>query len=83
MGVSRGGIIWKCSDSNNKTNYTSHLNPSLAHVYCSTTLSSHGLIKLKNSSRKVVVICAISYFFNLYLILHTCVRTSNVIVTKL
>jgi hypothetical protein len=29
---------------------------------------------LKNLSRKLVAICAISYFFSLYLILHTCVK---------
>jgi hypothetical protein len=30
-----------------KMNLLSLINPSLAHVYCSTTLSNHGLIRLK------------------------------------
>ena len=45
-----------------ETNLLSLINPPLAHIYCSTTLSNHGLIRLKNSSRKLVAICAISYF---------------------
>ena len=36
---------------------------------------------LKNSSRKVVAICAIIYFFSLYLILRTCVQTTDMIGT--
>jgi hypothetical protein len=41
---------------------TELINLSLAHVYCSMTLSNHGLIRLKNSSRKIHTICVISYF---------------------
>ena len=40
----------ECSDTNKKINDASLLsliNLSLAYVYCSTTLSNHGLIKLK------------------------------------
>jgi hypothetical protein len=59
------------------------INPLLAHVYCSITLSNNELIRLKNLSRKLVAICAISYIFNLYLILHAYVQTSDVIRTKL
>jgi hypothetical protein len=47
-----------CSDTNKKNklqiplvnremNLLSLINPSLAHVYCSTTVSNHGLIRLK------------------------------------
>ena len=45
-----------------ETNLLSLINPSLAHVYCSTTLSNHRLIRLKNLSRKLVAIYIISYF---------------------
>ncbi len=38
---------------------------------------------LKDSSRKLVVICAISYFFSLYLILHAGVQTFDVIGCKI
>ncbi len=34
---------------------------------------------LKDSSRNLHVICIISYFFHLYLILHICVQTFDVI----
>jgi hypothetical protein len=64
-------------------NLLSLINLLLAYAYCSTILSNHGLIRHKKSSRKVVAICAISYFFSLYLILHTCVQTSDMIDTKL
>ena len=73
----------RCLDTNKKINYIirtlrddflSLINLPLTHVYCSTTLSNHRLIRLKNSSREIVAICVISYFFNLYLILHTCVK---------
>jgi hypothetical protein len=47
---------------NRETNLLRLINPSLAHVYFSTILSNHGLIRLKNSSRKLVAICVISYF---------------------
>ena len=38
---------------------------------------------LKDSSRKLVVICAISYFFSLYLILYASFQTFEVIVLKI
>jgi hypothetical protein len=37
---------------------------------------------LKDSSRKVLAIYVISYFFSLYLILHACVQTFDVIERK-
>jgi hypothetical protein len=40
-------------------------------------LSNHGLIRLKNSSRKTVSIYAFSFIISLYLILHACVQTSD------
>jgi hypothetical protein len=46
------------------------------------TLSNQGLIRLKNSFRKIHAICAISYFFSLHLILHACVQTFDVIGCK-
>ena len=49
--------------------FLSLINLSLAHVYYNTMLSNHGLIGLKDSSRKLVA----SYVISLYLILHTCV----------
>jgi hypothetical protein len=59
-------------------NLLSQINPSLAYVYCSTSLSNHGLIRLKRFfSRKLVTICVISYIFNLYLILNEYVQTFN------
>ena len=57
-------------------NLLSLINPSLAHGYCSTTLSNHGLIRWKDSSRKVIVNYAISFVISLYLILHACVKHS-------
>jgi hypothetical protein len=70
-----------CSDTNKKnklqitsvnceTNLLRPINPSLAHIYCSTTLSNHGLIMLKNSSRKLVSICVFNFVNSLYLIFH-------------
>jgi hypothetical protein len=47
---------------NCETNLLSLINPLLAHTYCSTIVSNHGLIGLKNSSRKLVAIYTISYF---------------------
>jgi hypothetical protein len=52
-----GWCMW-CSDTNKKnklqnpsiireTNLLSLINASLAYIYCSTTLSNHGLIRLK------------------------------------
>ena len=64
-------------------NLLSLINPSLAHIYGSTTLSNHRLIRLKKSSRKLTTICAISYFFRLYLILHAYVQTSDGTGTKI
>ena len=46
-------------------------------------MSNHGLIRLKKSSRKLVAIYVISYFFSLYLILHACVQTSDGTWTKI
>jgi hypothetical protein len=82
-----------CSDSNKKnklqnssviheTNLLSLINSSLAHVYCSTTLSNHGLIRLKNLSRKIILICVFSFVNSLYLILHACVQTFDGTATK-
>ncbi len=34
---------------------------------------------LKDSSRNLHAICVISYFFRLYLVLHTCVQTFDMI----
>jgi hypothetical protein len=45
-----------------KMNLLSLINLSLAHVYCTTTLSNHRLLGLKNSSHKLVAIYAINYF---------------------
>ena len=53
-----------CSDTNKKNklqnpsvihemNLLSLINPPLAHVYCSTTLSNHDLIRLKKQSQSV------------------------------
>ena len=64
-------------------NLLSLINPSVAHIYCSTTLSNHGLIRLKNPSRKLIAICVISYFFSLYLILHAYVQTFDGTATKI
>ena len=55
-------------------NLLSLISPSLAHIYCSTTLSNHGPIRLKNSSHKLVASCAISFIISLYLILHAWVK---------
>ena len=56
-------------DSNNKINYRnsqtnllSLINLSLAHTYYSIILSNHKLIRLKNSCRKLVIICVIIIF---------------------
>ena len=68
-----GRCCMECSDTNKKNklhnpsvlqemNFLSLINPLLAHVYWSTTLSNHGLIRLKKSSRKLVAICVINYF---------------------
>ena len=78
-----------CSDANKKNklhnpsvlheiNFLSLINPSLAYVYCSKTLSNHGLIRLKNSSSKLVANYIISFIISLYLILHACVQTFDV-----
>ena len=48
-------------EANLRDDFLSLINLSLAHVYCSTTLSNHEL-GLKNSSRKLVTICVINYF---------------------
>jgi hypothetical protein len=53
------GCYMTCLDTNKKNklqipsvnremNLLRVINPSLAYVYCSTTLSNHGLIRLKN-----------------------------------
>ena len=57
-----------------ETNLLSLINPLLAYVYCSTTLSNHGLIRLKKLSHKLVLICTFSFINNLYLIYYTCVK---------
>jgi len=73
----------RCSDTNknnklhnpsvlHETIFLSLINPSLAYVYCSHTLSNHEL----DSSRKLVVNYAISFIINLYLILHTGIKHS-------
>jgi hypothetical protein len=53
-----------------QTDLLSLINSLLAYVYCSTTLLNYGLIRFKNSSRKIVSICAFSFINNLYLILY-------------
>jgi hypothetical protein len=50
------------------------INLSLAHVYCSTTLSNMNELDLIDSSRKLVSISAISFIINLCLILQTSVK---------
>ena len=55
--------------------------------YCSTFVtiairSNHGLIRLKKSSRKLFSSCVFSFVNNLYLILHACIQTFDVIRTK-
>ena len=60
-------------EANLRDDFLSLINLSLVHVYCSTTLSNHGLLGLKDSSRKLVVSYAINFIISLYLILHTCV----------
>jgi hypothetical protein len=58
-------------------NLLSLINLSLAHVYRSTTLSNHELIRLKNLSRKTVSICTFSFVISLHLILSVYVQTFN------
>jgi hypothetical protein len=58
-----------------ETNLLSLINLLLAHIYCGTTLSNYGLIRLKNLSRKTVSIYAFNFVISLYLILHLCVQT--------
>jgi hypothetical protein len=60
-------------------NLLSLINLSLAYIYCSTTLSNHGLIRLN----KLVLVCAFSFVNNLYLILHVYVQTSAGTATSL
>lgn len=63
-------------EKNFKCNY-SLINPSLANVYYSTILSNHGAISLKNSSRKLVALCVISYFLA-FIFNTTLYRCSNI-----
>jgi hypothetical protein len=45
-------------------------------------VSNHRLIRLKNLSHKLVSSCVFSFVNSLYLILHACVQTSDVIGVK-
>jgi hypothetical protein len=60
-----------------ETNLLSLINPSLAHVYCSTTWSNHELISLMDSSRELASIYAIGFVIRLYLIVLIGVQTSD------
>ena len=66
-----------------ETNFLSLINPSLAHVYGSKTLSNHGLIRLKRFVSQLVANYVISFVISLYLILHACVQTSDGTATKI
>ena len=56
---------------NSETNLLSLTNPSLANIYSSTILLNNGAIRLKDSSRKLVIICTIS-FFSIFNTLYVC-----------
>jgi hypothetical protein len=57
------------------------INPSLAHIYCSTSLSNHKLIRLKKCLAKYTQSVQL-VIFSLYVILHACVQISDVIGCK-
>ena len=54
------------------------INPSLAHVYCSTTLSNHGLIRLIRFVSSISIHYEMGFIISLYLILLIVVQTSDV-----
>jgi hypothetical protein len=58
-------------------NLLSLINPSLVNIYCSITLSNHGVIRLKRFvSQFSVGLC--NWFFRPHLMLHTYVQTFDV-----
>ena len=62
---------------NCETNLLSLINPLLANVYCSTTLSNHSVIRLKRFvSRFTCKLC--NWFFCPYLMLFACVQIFDV-----
>ena len=56
-----------------ETNFLSLINPSLAHIIVALHCQIMGKLGLKDSSRKLVASCAISFVISLYLILHACI----------
>jgi hypothetical protein len=54
------------------------VNPSLAYVYCSITLSNYKLIRLMDSPRKLVSIYTIDFIISINLIILIDVQASDI-----
>jgi hypothetical protein len=65
-----------------ETNLLILINPSLAHVYCSITLSNHGLIRLNGFVSRISLYYAMDFVISLYLIFLIGVQTFDVMGLK-